>query len=131
MPVESVMNWRWIALAFTVPLALGILAAIPIWRRAKEPIIGGILGAFPVFICVVALIGREFIELQVFNHQCRALLRQHIVCHEPSPDAFTRFGIYCFIGMAQVFVLFILSQVVEGRRREGEFDLAWRGRPNG
>ena len=91
--------------------------------------IGGsrsILGAFPIFIATVALIGREFIEIQRFYRQCHALLDRHIVCRDLSPDDFTRFAIYCFIGMVQVFLLFYVSAVVDGRKRESEFEGAWR-----
>jgi len=77
------------------------------------------------------LIGREFIEIQRFYRQCRTLLDRHIVCHDLSPDDFTRFGIYCFIGMVEVFLLFYMSAVVDGRKRERDFDATWRGRANG
>jgi hypothetical protein len=97
----------------------------------KNPTIGAILGALPIFIATVALIGREFIAIQRFYGQCHALLEKHIVCRDLSPDDFTRFAIYCFIGMVEVFVLFYMSAVIDGHKREAEFALPWRGRPNG
>ena len=125
------MNWLWVAAALTVPTIVGILMAFPVWRWGTNPTIGAILGAFPVFIATVALIGREFIEIQQFYGECRTLLRRHIVCHELSPDEFTRFAIYCFIRMLEVFLLFYMSAVIEGRKREREFAAPWRGWPNG
>jgi len=73
-----------------------MLMAYPVWRWGKNPTIGAILGAFPIFIATVALIGREFIAIQRFYQQCRALLDRHIVCRDLSPDDFTRFAIYRF-----------------------------------
>ena len=131
MSNELVMDWRWVVLALTVPTLVGILVAFPVWRWGKNPTIGAILGAVPIFVATVALIGREFIEIQRFYQQCRALLDRHIVCRDLLPDDFTRFAIYCFIGMVEVFLLFYMSASVEGRKREAEFALPWRGRPNG
>jgi hypothetical protein len=131
MPTDLAMDSRWVAVGLTVPTLVGMLTAFPVWRWGKNPTIGAILGAPPIFIATVALIGREFIEIQRFYRQCHALLERHMVCHDLSPDDFTRFAIYCFIGMLQVFLLFYMSAVVEGRRREGEFDEPWRGRANG
>ena len=131
MTTDLAMDWRWVGAALTIPTLLGMLMAYPVWRWGKNPTIGAILGAFPIFIATVALIGREFIEIQRFYRQCHALLDRHIVCRDLSPDDFTRFAIYCFIGMVQVFLLFYMSTVVDGRKRESEFAEAWRGRPNG
>ena len=131
MPTDLAMDWRWVVVGLTVPTLVGMLLAFPVWRWGKNPTIGAILGAFPIFIATVALIGREFIEIQRFYRQCRALLDRHIVCHDLSPDDFTRFAIYCFIGMVEVFLLFYMSAAVDERKREREFALPWRGRPNG
>jgi len=51
-----------------------MLVAYPAWRWGNNPTIGAILGALPIFIATVALIGREFIEIQRFYRQCHALL---------------------------------------------------------
>ncbi|HZC81645.1 MAG TPA: hypothetical protein VE222_07990 [Nitrospiraceae bacterium] len=126
MPQGVVMDWRWIVMALTIPTAIGLLVALPIWWKAKEPIFGAIAGAFPIGVAVVVLIGREYIELERYNQACHFLLEQHIVCSAPSPEAFTRFGIYCFIGMVETGLLFMLSQSVETRRQRQQFEGAWR-----
>jgi hypothetical protein len=125
-PLTS-LDWRWVAVGLTVPTLVGMLIAFAVWRWGKNPTIGAILGALPIFIATVALIGREFIAIQRFYGECHALLEKHIVCRDLSPDDFTRFAIYCFIGMVEVFVLFYMSAVIDGHKREAEFALPWRG----
>ena len=120
------MDWRWVGVALTIPTVLGLLIALPVWWKAKEPIVGAMLGAFPIAVAVVALIGREYIELERFNQQCHFLLMEHVVCPPPSPEAFTRFGIYCFIGMLETGLLFVISLRVETHRQRKEFEGAWR-----
>ena len=126
VPQGAVMDWRWIVVGLTIPTAIGLLVALPVWWKAKEPVFGGIAGAFPIAVAVVALIGREYIGLERYNQACRVLLRQHIVCPPPWPEAFTRFAIYCFLGLLETGLLFLLSQSVETRRQRREFEGAWR-----
>jgi uncharacterized membrane protein YuzA (DUF378 family) len=42
------------------------------------------------------------------------------------PSAFARFGIYAFIGLAEVFVLFSLSLRVEKKQRDRDYAPEWR-----
>jgi hypothetical protein len=79
----------------------------------------------PIMVLMVGLIGREYIQLERFNMQCSLLLRRHM-CPPPSPDAFTRFAIYCFIGMLETALLFALSLRVESCRQRREFEGAWK-----
>jgi hypothetical protein len=130
MPHVNVMDWRWVMLALVLPTILGVLVALPVWWKGKEPIVGGMLGLFPVAVATVAFIGREYIELERFNQECRRLLDSNIICRQASPEAFTRFGIYCFIGLLQAVVLFSLSLWVEGRRQRRAFAEGWRDRRN-
>jgi hypothetical protein len=130
MPNVNVMDWRWIALALTVPTILGMLVAAPVWWKGKEPIVGGMLALFPIAVAMVAFIGREYIELERFNQNCRLLLERSVICRAPSPEAFTRFGIYCFVGLLEAVILFSLSLWVEGRRQRREFAEGWRDRRN-
>jgi hypothetical protein len=44
----------------------------------------------------------------------------------PEPAAFTRFAIYAFIGLVQVFVVFTLSLRVEERVRRRDYAPEWR-----
>jgi hypothetical protein len=44
----------------------------------------------------------------------------------PEPAAFTRYAIYAFIGLADVFVLFIVSISVEARIRNQAYAPEWR-----
>jgi hypothetical protein len=124
------MSWRWIALALTLPVGIGVLVALPIWLRGKDPMIGGIVGTGVIFVAVVVFIGREYVELERFNQQCRVLLEQHIVCRAPRPEAFTRFGIYCFIGLLESVVLFSTGLWIEARRQRRDFAPEWRNRRN-
>src|SRR3954470_15080585 len=83
MTPDLAMDWRWVVGALTIPALVGMLMAYPVWRWGKNPTIGAILGAFPIFIATVALIGREFIEIQRFYRQCHALLRRMISRDSP------------------------------------------------
>ena len=69
-----------------------------------------------------ALIFREHAELDIIIQRC---LDDGFVCF-PDPRAFTRFAIYAFIALFQVFALFSLSLVMERRIRQRDYAPEWR-----
>jgi hypothetical protein len=115
------LNWNWIALALTVPPLLAVLAAIPLWRKDSF-IFGNIAGTAVIFASALALIFREYVEIDLATAAC---LEEGIPCF-PEPAAFTRFGIYASIGLLEVFALFYLSLKVEQRLRRRDYAPEWR-----
>lgn len=115
------LNWYWIAIAGTVPGVLGLIAAYPLWRRS-EAILGNIAAAAIIFAFAFGMIWREHVEL---DRIIKACLDAGTVCW-PEPSAFTRFAIYAFIGLAQVFLVFSLSLRVENRIRRRDYAPEWR-----
>jgi hypothetical protein len=115
------LNWYWITVACTVPGLLGLVAAYPFWRRT-EAIFGNIIGTAIVFAFSFGFIWREHVEL---DRLVKACLDAGTVCW-PEPPAFTRFAIYAFIGLLQVFGIFTLSLRVEERTRRRGYAPEWR-----
>jgi hypothetical protein len=115
------LNWDWIALGLTVPPVLGLLAAIPLWRKDYY-IFGNIAGTVLIFASALALIFREYVEIDIAMTACFA---EDTICF-PQPSAFTRFGIYAAIGLIEIFVLFALSLNVERRRRRRGYAREWQ-----
>ena len=68
------------------------------------------------------MIWREHVEL---DRIVKACLDAGTVCW-PRPAAFTRFAIYAFIGLIEVFILFSLSLRVEERIRRRDYAPEWR-----
>lgn len=117
----SHLNWYWIGLGATVPLMVGILLALPFWR-SNQPILGNVAGAAIMFGTAIGLILREYMELDHITQRC---LDEGLPCF-PNPSAFTRFAIYAFIGLAQVFILFSLSLRAEEKYRRRDYAPEWR-----
>jgi hypothetical protein len=117
----SQLNWYWIGLGATVPLMVGILLALPFWR-SNQPILGNVAGAAIMFGTAIGLILREYMELDQITQRC---LDEGLPCF-PNPSAFTRFAIYAFIGLAQVFILFSLSLRAEEKYRRRDYAPEWR-----
>jgi hypothetical protein len=120
-PQLTSLNWFWIAVAATLPTIVGLAVAFPFWRR-DEPIFGNILATALIFAFAFAMIWREHVELDRIVQAC---LDQSTVCW-PSPSAFTRFAIYAFIGLFEVFFVFSLSLRVEERIRRRDYAPEWR-----
>ena len=104
-----------------MPLIVGILLAMPFWRGG-QPILGNIAGTVVMFGSAIGLILREYAELDQIVRKC---LEDGTPCW-PSPSAFTRFAIYAFIGLLQVFILFSLSLRAEERNRRRDYAPEWR-----
>jgi len=108
-------------MASIVPLLVGLLFAFLFWRRS-EAIFGNIIGTAIIFAFAFGMIWREHVELDRIIKTC---LDAGTVCW-PEPAAFTRFAIYAFIGLLQVFFVFMLSLRVEERARRRDYAPEWR-----
>jgi hypothetical protein len=115
------LNWSWIALELTIAPLVALLLAWPFWRKGGF-IFGNIVGTAVIFGTGFALIMREYVEI---DRAVQACLDAGAVCF-PEPSAFTRFAIYAFIALAEVFGLFSLSLAVERRRDNRGYAPEWR-----
>lgn len=115
------LNWNWIALGLAIPPTVGLVFAIPLWRR-DQYIFGNIAGTVVIFASALALIFREYVEIDLLTTAC---LDAGTTCF-PEPSAFTRFAIYATIGLLEIFALFALSLNVERRRRRRGYAPEWR-----
>ena len=116
------MNWFWIAVAATVPLALGFLVSWPFWRKGMTTF-GASVGAGFIFMAGAALIGREFTELERLTEACLAETGYDCVF---SPSAFARFAVYACIALVQVFILFDASIAADRRNYRRQFPSEWK-----
>ena len=115
------LSWRWIAVMLTAPPCLGALIAYPIWRTSQI-ILGNLTAAAVIFGAALALIVRESSELDRLTRQC---VDAGYLCF-PEPAAFTRYAMYAFIGLIEVFAVFIWSLRVERRMRDQRYAPEWR-----
>src|SRR5262245_25302475 len=106
-----------------VPPAVAVLLAYPLWRR-NEIVLGNIAGTAFMFASAFGLIWREYVEIDRLVRQC---LDAGVTCW-PQPSAFTRFAIYAFISLIEVFVLFSLSLRFEERQRRRDYAPEWQRR---
>lgn len=115
------LSWNWIAFLVTVPPLVALAIAYPIWRKG-EVILGNVAGSVILFGAGFAMIWREHIVLDRIVQAC---LDEGTACF-PEPSAFTRFGIYAFIALFEVMVLFLFSLKVEERWRRRDYSPEWR-----
>lgn len=115
------LRWFWIALELTITPLVGLLVAFPFWRKGGM-IFGNIAGTAVIFGSAFGMIMREYVEL---DRMVQACIEAGDFCF-PTPSAFTRFAIYAFIGLVEVFALFSLSLAVEKRRRSRDYAPEWR-----
>jgi hypothetical protein len=115
------LRWFWITVALTVPPVAGVLAAVPFWRT-RQMTFGSIVGTAVIFGSAMGLILREYVELDHLVQEC---LDAGAVCW-PEPSAFTRFAIYAFIGLVEVFGLFTMSLKMEERARRRNYAREWQ-----
>ena len=115
------LSWNWIALASSVPLFLALGVASLFWRKSQI-IFGNIAGTGLLFAAAVGMILREYVEL---DRAVQACLDAGVPCW-PNPSAFTRFAIYSFIALIEIFILFSLSLRVEERIRRRDYAPEWR-----
>jgi hypothetical protein len=115
------LNWSAISVMATVPFLMGLPIAYLFWRRT-EPIFGNIIGTGVIFTWAFAMIWREHLHLDQIVQRC---LDEGTTCW-PEPSAFTRFAIYAFIALFQVFIVFTVSLRVEERIRRRDYAPEWR-----
>ena len=115
------LNWYWITLMATVPPLAALLVAWPLWR-GRQMTLGSIAGTAVIFGTALGLILREYVEIDRITTAC---LDEGTTCF-PSPSAFTRFAIYAFVGLIEVFVLFIASLKFEERERRRGYAKEWQ-----
>jgi hypothetical protein len=116
------LRWFWILFELTITPAVGLLVALPFWRKGGM-IFGNIAGTTIIFGSAFALIMREYVEIDRLVKAC--LDAGEVACF-PEPSAFTRFAIYAFIGLAEVFALFTLSLRAEKKQRDRDYAPEWR-----
>lgn len=119
--VVNGLNWYWIVIQLAVPLVLGVLVSIPFWRKS-DFIFGNVIGSGVIFAWAIALIFREYIDV---DRAVQACLDEGTTCF-PTPSAFARFAIHASIGLGEVFVLFTISLAVERRIRNRGYAAEWR-----
>jgi len=115
------LTWSAIALMAIVPPLIALLIAHPFWRKS-QPILGNLAGSVVVFGAALALILRESVEL---DRLTRACMEAGYYCF-PNPTSFSRYAIYAFIALFEVFALFTISLSVEQRIRRSGYDPEWR-----
>lgn len=115
------LQWFWIAIQLTMPPPAALALAWPLWRQGQT-ILGNIAGTVILFGTAVAFIFREHAELDILIHRC---LEEGLLCF-PEPAAFTRFAVYAFVSLFQVFALFSFSLFVEHRLRQRNYAPEWR-----
>ena len=104
-----------------VPPFAAVLLAVPFWR-SRQITLGNIVGTAVIFGTAFGLIMREYVELDAITKAC---LEAGDVCW-PQPSAFTRFAIYAFIGLMEVFALFFFSLKMEERVRRRDYSKEWQ-----
>lgn len=124
MPPEmNGFQWFWIGLELSATPVAGLLVALPFWRKGGM-IFGNIAGTAVIFGSAFALIMREYVEI---DRMVRACLDAGVdVACFPTPSAFTRFAVYAFIGLIEVFALFSYSLRVEKKQRDRDYAPEWR-----
>ena len=115
------LSWFWIVLMAVVPPIVGLLIAWSCWLKS-QPILGNIAGSAVIFGSALALILRESIEIDRITRAC---LDNGYTCFA-NPSAFSRYAIYAFIALFEVFTLFTVSLGVEQRIRRRRYDPEWR-----
>ena len=115
------LNWFWISIMATAPWMVAVLVAWPFWR-SRQMTFGSIVGTAVIFGTAIGLILREYVEIDRIAQDC---LDAATLCF-PEPSAFTRFAIYAFIGLLEVFALFFFSLKVEERRRRRDYAPEWQ-----
>jgi hypothetical protein len=120
--MSDVMAWQWIAASVTVPLAVALAVAWPIWRRPTRDPVGSLTGAGITLAFALLFMGREYVHVESLFEHCNQL--GAICVFTPAPYA--RYFFYISVAFAQTIVLFIIGGRIEHRRRESRIAPEWR-----
>lgn len=115
------LSWHWIGLQAAVPPLVALVLAFPFWRR-NQMIMGTIVGVGVVCAAAIGLILREHVEIDRIMQAC---MDEGNPCF-PHPSDFTRFAIYAFVAIFEVFGLFLASLAFEERARRRDYAPEWR-----
>jgi hypothetical protein len=115
------LSWYWISMGAAVPTVVGLLLAFLFWRKGQI-IFGNIVGTGVMFTTGFALIFREYGEIDIIVQRC---IDAGYTCY-PEPSAFTRFAIYAFVALLEVFLLFYTSIRFEERLRRRDYAPEWQ-----
>jgi hypothetical protein len=115
------LSWPWIAVMLTAPPLAALVVAMACWRQGQI-VLGNLAGTAVCFGAAIGLIMRERVALDMLAQRC---LDAGVACW-PQPSAFTRYAVYAFIALIEVFALFIYSLRVEARKRNERFAPEWR-----
>jgi hypothetical protein len=115
------LHWYWIGMGACVPPLVAVIVAYPFWRKSQS-IFGSIAGTAVIFGAAIALILREYVEIDRVTKAC---LDAGTTCF-PEPSAFARFSVYAFVALLEVILLFSLSIAVEERIRRRDYAPEWR-----
>lgn len=115
------LNWGWIALLAAAPPVVAIGVAWVGWRD-QQIVLGNLAGTFVIFASAFATIMRERIEIDRYMQACADSAFACIV--EPPP--FTRFAVYAFVALVEVFAVFLWSLRVERHQRNRQYAPEWR-----
>ncbi len=116
------LDWVWISIALTVPFAVGLIAALPLWWRQRDGLLGSVVAAGLIGACVLLFIWREYLELAQIRAACG---EQQIACRI-RPTDFQRYALYGGIGFTQVMGVFLIGQAMEIRARRRTRAPEWR-----
>lgn len=114
------MRWNWIAIAATVPTAVALLIAWPIWRT-RHAVIGNLIGAGVIFAFTIGFMGLEYAVIE----QKDCVVVPGTRCMD-AVTAFTRIAAYAFVAFFDAFVVFLVGLVVERRRARRFISPEWR-----
>lgn len=115
------LSWNWIGLQAAIPPVVAVLLALPFWRKGQM-IFGTVVGTVVLFGTAVGLILREHVELDALIQAC---FDEGRPCF-PHPSDFTRFAVYAFVAIFEIFGLFLVSLVFEERVRRQQYAPEWR-----
>jgi hypothetical protein len=115
------LNWFWISIMATAPLVAAVLIAWLFWR-SRQITLGNVAGTGVIFGAAFGLIMREYVEI---DRIVKACFDAGDVCF-PTPSAFTRFAVYAFIGLIEVFILFVVGLKAEERVRRRGYAREWQ-----
>ena len=116
------LDWVWIGIALTVPLAVGLIAALPFWWRQSDALLGNVVASGLIVTGTLLFVWREYLELAEIRASCG---ERNVVCRIRPPD-FHRYAIYGGIGFAEVMGVFVIGLSFEERARRRARAPEWR-----